>query len=135
MRRKGLKDNIKLGAGGIREVEFIAQAYQLIRGGREPALQVRHLPAALQALADLGAMPGPSIQGLLEAYRFLRRVENLLQEIADAQTQTLPEGERDRQRLVTTLGFADWTSCYSQLERVMALVHKEFRLVIGQSVV
>jgi len=133
VRRKGLKDNIKLGAGGIREVEFIAQAYQLIRGGREPALQVRHLPAALQALAELGAMPGPSIQGLLEAYRFLRRVENLLQEIADAQTQTLPEGERDRLRLITALGFADWASCYAQLERVMALVHKEFRQVIGQT--
>jgi [glutamine synthetase] adenylyltransferase / [glutamine synthetase]-adenylyl-L-tyrosine phosphorylase len=131
VRRKGLKDNIKLGAGGIREVEFIAQVYQLIRGGRERALQIRHLPDVLAELGRSGALPPSSVDGLLASYRFLRRVENILQEIGDQQTQTLPESDRDRLRLVTVLGCADWTSFYRQLQEVMALVRREFVAVIG----
>ena len=89
VRRKGLKDNIKLGAGGIREIEFIAQVYQLIRGGRERALQIRHLPDVLRELGHSGALAPASVEALLRSYRFLRRVENILQEIGDQQTQTL----------------------------------------------
>lgn len=133
VRRKGLKDNIKLGAGGIREVEFIAQVYQLIRGGRERALQIRHLPAVLVELGRSGALAQSSVDGLLESYRFLRRVENILQEIGDQQTQTLPESERDRLRLVTALGYADWSCFYQQLQQVMALVRCEFIAVIGDA--
>ena len=96
VRRKGLRDNIKLGSGGIRELEFIVQVYQLIRGGREPGLQVRHLPDALAALVTLGGLPADAVANLQQAYRFLRRVENVLQEIGDQQTQTLPGNERDR---------------------------------------
>ena len=81
------------GAGGIREVEFIAQALQLIRGGSEPALRVRHLPEALAAIAQCGALEATHCDRLLTAYRFLRRVENILQEIGDQQTQTLPTEE------------------------------------------
>ena len=131
VRRKGLKDNIKLGAGGIREIEFIAQVYQLIRGGRERALQIRHLPDVLRELGRSGDLAPASVEALLRSYRFLRRVENILQEIGDQQTQTLPESERDRLRLVSVLGFADWSSFYDHLTEVMAVVRREFVAVIG----
>ncbi len=133
VRRKGLRDNIKLGAGGIRELEFIVQVYQLIRGGREPGLQVRHLPEALAALGSLGGLPSGTVARLQQAYRFLRRVENVLQEIGDQQTQTLPGNERDRLRLVAALGFADWTAFYQALQQTQTLVHHEFRVVVGES--
>lgn len=132
VRRKGLEGNIKLGAGGIREVEFIAQALQLIRGGREPALRVRHLPEALAAIAQGGALEGSQCERLLTAYRFLRRVENILQEIGDQQTQTLPTEERDRQRLTATLGFTDWDAFMAHLDEEMAAVHQEFVAVVGE---
>ncbi len=132
VRRKGLEGNIKLGAGGIREVEFIAQALQLIRGGREPALRVRHLPEALAAIAQCGALESAHCDRLLTAYRFLRRVENILQEIGDQQTQTLPTEERDRQRLVAALGCADWAAFMTHLDEEMAAVHQEFAAVVGE---
>ncbi|MGL5974291.1 MAG: bifunctional [glutamate--ammonia ligase]-adenylyl-L-tyrosine phosphorylase/[glutamate--ammonia-ligase] adenylyltransferase, partial [Aeromonas sobria] len=132
VRRKGLEGNIKLGAGGIREVEFIAQALQLIRGGREPALRVRHLPEALAAIAQCGALESTHCDRLLTAYRFLRRVENILQEIGDQQTQTLPTEERDRQRLIAALGFTDWGAFMAHLDEEMAAVHQEFAAVVGE---
>lgn len=132
VRRKGLEGNIKLGAGGIREVEFIAQALQLIRGGREPALRVRHLPEALAAIAQSGALDGERCARLLQAYRVLRRVENILQEIGDQQTQTLPTEPRDRQRLIAAMGFADWDSFMAHLDQEMAIVHQEFVAVVGE---
>ncbi|MGL5073213.1 MAG: bifunctional [glutamate--ammonia ligase]-adenylyl-L-tyrosine phosphorylase/[glutamate--ammonia-ligase] adenylyltransferase, partial [Aeromonas salmonicida] len=132
VRRKGLEGNIKLGAGGIREVEFIAQALQLIRGGREPALRVRHLPEALAAIAQCGALEAEHCDRLLVAYRFLRRVENILQEIGDQQTQTLPTEERDRLRLLTALGFTDWGAFMAHLDEEMAAVHQEFAAVVGE---
>ncbi len=132
VRRKGLKGNIKLGAGGIREVEFIAQVYQLIRGGREPSLQIRHLPQVLAEIKHLGAVEPASCDLLLEGYRFLRRLENVLQEIGDQQTQTLPDNERDQLRLVTALGFADWQSFMARLDQVMTAIHREFNSVIGE---
>ncbi|MGY3904623.1 bifunctional [glutamate--ammonia ligase]-adenylyl-L-tyrosine phosphorylase/[glutamate--ammonia-ligase] adenylyltransferase [Aeromonas lusitana] len=132
VRRKGLEGNIKLGAGGIREVEFIAQALQLIRGGREPALRVRHLPEALAAIAQSGALEPERTERLLGAYRFLRRVENILQEIGDQQTQTLPTEERDRQRLIASLGFIDWAAFMAHLDEEMAAVHQEFVAVVGE---
>ncbi|MCH7370252.1 bifunctional [glutamate--ammonia ligase]-adenylyl-L-tyrosine phosphorylase/[glutamate--ammonia-ligase] adenylyltransferase [Aeromonas sp. MR16] len=132
VRRKGLEGNIKLGAGGIREVEFIAQALQLIRGGREPALRVRHLPEALAAIAACGALDGERCARLLGAYRFLRRVENILQEIGDQQTQTLPTEPRDRQRLTASLGFEDWGAFMAHLDEEMSAVHQEFVAVVGE---
>ncbi|MGL5660017.1 MAG: bifunctional [glutamate--ammonia ligase]-adenylyl-L-tyrosine phosphorylase/[glutamate--ammonia-ligase] adenylyltransferase [Aeromonas sp.] len=132
VRRKGLTGNIKLGAGGIREVEFIAQALQLIRGGREPALRVRHLPEALMAIAQCGALEASHCDRLLQAYRFLRRVENILQEIGDQQTQTLPSEEADRQRLIAVLGFANWDAFMAHLEGEMAAVHQQFTAVVGE---
>lgn len=132
VRRKGLEGNIKLGSGGIREVEFIAQALQLIRGGREPALRVRHLPEALAAIAQSGALEPDRSDRLLAAYRFLRRVENILQEIGDQQTQTLPTEQRDRLRLICSLGFDDWDAFMAHLDEEMAAVHQEFVAVVGE---
>lgn len=99
VRRRGLKDNIKLGAGGIREIEFIVQVFQLIRGGREPSLQSRSLLPTLSAIDALHLLPENDAGQLRAAYLFLRRLENLLQSINDEQTQTLPGDELNRARL------------------------------------
>ncbi|WP_373766458.1 bifunctional [glutamate--ammonia ligase]-adenylyl-L-tyrosine phosphorylase/[glutamate--ammonia-ligase] adenylyltransferase [Glaesserella sp.] len=97
--RRGLVDNIKLGAGGIREVEFIVQTFQMMRGGRDKSLQQRSLLAVLPQLAELNLLTRQQIERLKEAYLFLRHVENILQAINDQQTQTLPTDEKDRRRI------------------------------------
>jgi len=132
VRRKGLKDNIKLGRGGIREIEFVAQALQLIRGGRRQELQCRGLQQSLTVLTEIGDLPAARAQTLLESYRFLRRVENILQQIGDKQTQTLPDNELDRCRIVAVMGFACWADFYRALQQVMNDVHQEFNLVVGE---
>ncbi|STO53509.1 bifunctional glutamine-synthetase adenylyltransferase/deadenyltransferase [Canicola haemoglobinophilus] len=98
--RRGLIDNIKLGAGGIREIEFIVQVFQLIRGGREAILQQTSLLNLLPVLERLGLLNAEQKTNLHLAYLFLRRVENILQAINDKQTQTLPSTEKDRERLI-----------------------------------
>ncbi|MCE0557861.1 bifunctional [glutamate--ammonia ligase]-adenylyl-L-tyrosine phosphorylase/[glutamate--ammonia-ligase] adenylyltransferase [Motilimonas sp. E26] len=133
VRRKGLKDNIKLGAGGIREIEFVAQAFQLIRGGREPLLQQKGLRQTLRALITLDVMPEARVNTLLESYDFLRRTENVLQQIDDKQTQTLPDDELDKQRLITALGYKNWEVFYQDLNQVMKQVNQEFDWVVGES--
>ncbi len=132
VRRKGLVDNIKLGAGGIREIEFVAQAFQLIRGGREPQLQLKGLRQTLNALADIEAMPAERVDNLLESYSLLRRVENVLQQIGDKQTQTLPDNELDKLRMIKALDYPDWESFYQQLNSSMAQVREEFNWVVGE---
>lgn len=100
VRRRGLLDNIKLGAGGIREIEFIVQVFQLIRGGREIILQQPSLLHLLPALEKIGLIDTEQSTNLYHAYLFLRRVENILQAIDDKQTQTLPSADIDRERLL-----------------------------------
>ncbi|MFT4269837.1 MAG: bifunctional [glutamate--ammonia ligase]-adenylyl-L-tyrosine phosphorylase/[glutamate--ammonia-ligase] adenylyltransferase [Pantoea sp.] len=131
VRRRGLKDNIKLGAGGIRETEFIVQVFQLIRGGRERSLQLRSLLPTLSAIGELGLLTAQQVGHLREAYLFLRRLENLLQSLNDEQTQTLPENALDRQRLAWGMGMADWTALINQLEWHMAGVRAIFDELIG----
>ena len=131
VRRRGLKDNIKLGAGGIRETEFIVQVFQLIRGGRERSLQLRSLLPTLQAIGELALLTQPQIEHLGTAYLFLRRLENLLQSINDEQTQTLPENPLDRQRLAWAMGVEDWDGLMVQLEQHMAGVRAIFDELIG----
>ncbi|MGB5446719.1 MAG: bifunctional [glutamate--ammonia ligase]-adenylyl-L-tyrosine phosphorylase/[glutamate--ammonia-ligase] adenylyltransferase, partial [Psychromonas sp.] len=132
VRRKGLKDNIKLGKGGIREVEFVAQAFQLIRGGRRPELRCKGLQETLKVLSDMGELPTDRVQNLLDCYQFLRRVENTLQQIADKQTQTLPTNELDKCRLINVMGYPTWQDFYHKLQQVMASVHDEFSWVVGE---
>jgi len=131
VRRRGLKDNIKLGAGGIRETEFIVQVFQLIRGGRERSLQLRAFLPTLQAIDDLHLLPGEQAGQLREAWLFLRRLENLLQSINDEQTQTLPTDELNRARLAWAMGAADWPEMYHRLETHMAAVRAIFDELIG----
>ncbi len=100
VRRKGMADNIKLGAGGIREVEFIAQAFQLIHGGRDLSLQQRPLLKVLATLEGQGYLPPAVVAELREGYEFLRYTEHAIQAIADRQTQMLPEGETDQARVL-----------------------------------
>lgn len=109
VRRRGLTDNIKLGAGGIREIEFIVQVFQLIRGGREVALQQHELLKVLSEIERLELITQTQRQDLQNAYLFLRRVENVLQAIDDKQTQTLPNDALNQARLVAaTAKFTQW---------------------------
>lgn len=133
VRRKGLHDNIKLGAGGIREIEFIAQVFQLIRGGREPSLQVRHLPTALAAIAELGDLPAADAEQLHQSYRLLRRVENFLQAFDDQQTQALPADALNQARLAWLMGHDSWPACYQAIHATMSGVHRQFEGLIGDN--
>ncbi|WP_424410032.1 bifunctional [glutamate--ammonia ligase]-adenylyl-L-tyrosine phosphorylase/[glutamate--ammonia-ligase] adenylyltransferase [Pasteurella sp. PK-2025] len=111
VRRRGLVDNIKLGAGGIREIEFIVQVFQLIRGGREIRLQQHELLNILPEITALEFISPKQQQDLQQAYLFLRRTENILQAIHDQQTQVLPEEEIDRWRLIqATQCFTQWNA-------------------------
>ncbi|QCU72377.1 bifunctional [glutamate--ammonia ligase]-adenylyl-L-tyrosine phosphorylase/[glutamate--ammonia-ligase] adenylyltransferase [Luteimonas yindakuii] len=104
--RKELADDIKRGRGGIREIEFFAQVLQLIHGGRDAALRGRRLQPALQTLAAARHVPAETAQALLEAYRWLRRLENRLQMLRDAQVHALPEDPLDRARIAAGLGLS-----------------------------
>jgi len=131
VRRKQLVNNIKLGAGGIREIEFIVQVFQLIRGGRVKALQQRRLLTVLPELVIAGEISDESKVVLENAYCFLRRVENILQALADKQTQTLPNIELDKTRLLYILDFDTWEDFIQVLEAHMNGVHKKFEQLIG----
>ncbi|MFK8330406.1 bifunctional [glutamate--ammonia ligase]-adenylyl-L-tyrosine phosphorylase/[glutamate--ammonia-ligase] adenylyltransferase [Pseudomonas sp. BJa5] len=131
VRRKGMADNIKLGAGGIREVEFIAQAFQLIHGGRDLSLQQRPLLKVLATLEGQGFLPPAVVAELREGYEFLRYTEHAIQAIADRQTQMLPDDERDRARIAFMLGFADWPAFHAQLMHWRGRIDWHFRQVIA----
>jgi glutamate-ammonia-ligase adenylyltransferase len=131
VRRKGMADNIKLGSGGIREVEFIAQAFQLIHGGRDLSLQQRPLLKVLSTLEGQGYLPAAVISELREGYEFLRYTEHAIQAIADRQTQMLPDGEADQARIAFMLGFDDWASFHERLMYWRGRVAWHFRQVIA----
>ncbi|WP_462171828.1 bifunctional [glutamate--ammonia ligase]-adenylyl-L-tyrosine phosphorylase/[glutamate--ammonia-ligase] adenylyltransferase [Pseudoalteromonas xiamenensis] len=131
VRRKGLVNNIKLGGGGIREVEFIVQALQMIRGGREKALQVQSLLVAMNELERLDIIPSQVAAQLRTSYLHLRRIEQFLQAFDDKQTQTLPDNELDKARLVALLDVNDWNEVLVFIEQTMAIVREEFKQVIG----
>lgn len=132
VRRKQLSNNIKLGAGGIREVEFIVQVFQLIRGGRTPALQERNLLTVLPRLVEHQALNKESMQVLKNAYCFLRRVENIIQALDDKQTQTLPSTGLDQARLISVLKIETWSEFIDVLNQHMQAVHDEFDILIGE---
>lgn len=131
VRRRGLKNNIKLGAGGIREIEFIVQVFQLIRGGRVIGLQTRSLLTALQVIEQESLLDTNEVAQLRNNYLFLRRCENLLQAINDEQTQTLPEEELDQIRLATNMGFTNWSEFIEQLTVRMQQNRLIFNALIG----
>ena len=124
-------DDLKLGCGGIREIEFIVQSYQLIRGGREPQLQTNRLWQAMQALVELGIMEKSGADTLHSAYEFLRRTEHRLQMIDDQQTHQLPKDDLHRLRLATAMGYSNWTSFHTQLCAHTEAVHGCFQMVFA----
>lgn len=132
VRRKGLVDNIKLGAGGIREIEFVVQALQLIRGGRLPQLQTSSIANAFTALAQTQVLAEATVACLRQHYYQLRQIEHYLQEIADKQTQTLPDDALNRARLCALLPATDWSALQAQLAVVYREVRQQFRLVVGE---
>jgi glutamate-ammonia-ligase adenylyltransferase len=127
--RKDLRDNIKLGSGGIREIEFITQVFQLVRGGRVAGLRTPSLLAALPLLADNGQLTSAAVANLLAAYRYLRTVENRLQALEDQQTHDLPGDEERRARLALALRARDWATVVSDVELYRRAVEAEFSRV------
>ncbi|GIU51408.1 MULTISPECIES: bifunctional [glutamate--ammonia ligase]-adenylyl-L-tyrosine phosphorylase/[glutamate--ammonia-ligase] adenylyltransferase [Shewanella] len=131
VRRRQLTDNIKLGAGGIREVEFVVQSFQLIRGGREPSLRQQSLFGAIDTLYNLGQLEYLAVDELKHSYILLRRVENLLQAIDDKQTQTLPDNSADWQRLCIAMGIENEEELRANISNAMARIHSHFKETVG----
>jgi [glutamine synthetase] adenylyltransferase / [glutamine synthetase]-adenylyl-L-tyrosine phosphorylase len=128
--RRELADHIKLGPGGIREIEFIVQAFQLIRGGRDKRLQTQSLFAALSFLESGRLLPATVTEDLRSAYVFLRRLENRLQMLADTQEHRLPGDALARERVARAMGEADWPSLVRELDRHRSHVSRHFRLFV-----
>ena len=130
--RNESRTNVKLGRGGIREIEFLIQLPQLLFGGRRPELQERNSLRALARLRDAGLLDAGSEALLRDTYGYLRRVEHLLQMEQGSQTHTLPRGEEARRRLARYGGHADWEAFYAdylaRTEAVHTLFAKTFRM-------
>ena len=130
--RRDLRDNVKLGPGGIREIEFVVQVFQLIRGGSDPRLQSRELLNVLPLLEGAKLLDRAAIEDLAGAYRYLRRVENRLQEWNDEQTHALPETPDARLRLAVAMGHAEWSTFERELAGHRSRVSARFdELVLG----
>ncbi len=126
VRRRELQDDIKLGPGGIREIEFFGQVFQLIRGGVSRRLQARPIQTILHRLTKEGIIEGSVRNELQAAYIFLRLTENRLQAFGDAQTHKLPPDESGRQRLAAAMGFDDYDGFAQALKHHMSVVRGHF---------
>jgi [glutamine synthetase] adenylyltransferase / [glutamine synthetase]-adenylyl-L-tyrosine phosphorylase len=124
--------NVKLGRGGIREIEFFVQTQQLIAGGRMPALRLRETEAMLRALADTGWIDRSTADELIEAYWFLRDVEHRIQMVHDEQTHLLPETEAELKRTACMLGFEDTASFATQFSNVLRTVERRYAQLFEQ---
>lgn len=133
LRRKDRMENIKLGPGGIREIEFIGQAFQLIRGGNDKALQIRPILDVLQLLGERKLLAQEDADQLKQSYRFLRRVENHIQQYQDQQTHDLPKDPLVQQILAYSLDYPDWVSFKQDLDKVRTQVHGVFDQVFSLS--
>jgi glutamate-ammonia-ligase adenylyltransferase len=129
--KKDKADNVKLGPGGIREIEFIAQVFQLIRGGREPALQIKPTLQVLRLLAGNGVLAAEAVAELAAAYDFLRRVEHRLQYLDDAQTHMLPTSEEDRAIVARAMGYGSFDGLLAELDDHRANVARHFEAVFA----
>ncbi|OYZ70378.1 MAG: bifunctional glutamine synthetase adenylyltransferase/deadenyltransferase, partial [Methylophilaceae bacterium 17-43-7] len=124
--QRGLEDNIKLGRGGIREVEFVAQVFQLIRGGQDTDLQIKPTLKVLELLAQKRMLPQETVQQLTDGYIFLRNVEHRLMYIDDQQTQDLPKSDASKQRLVDMMNLQTWGEFLAQLNHHRAIIQAHF---------
>lgn len=129
MKRRGLDSCVKLGIGGIREIEFIGQSFQLVRGGREASLQQRGILAVLSSLGELKLLDAEEVEFLPRAYDFLRRLENRLQMMADQQTHALPTEELAQQRIAYAMGHDSWAGLCAEMQPLRERVHAVFREV------
>jgi glutamate-ammonia-ligase adenylyltransferase len=132
--RREMFDNIKLGPGGIREIEFVAQVFQLIRGGRDTALQIRPTLKVLALLAERSELTEEAVRQLTSAYVFLRNLEHRLQYLQDAQTQMLPSDDENRARIAKAMGFADWKDFLATLQPHRDNVERHFNAVFSMNV-
>ena len=130
--RRNIEDDIKLGAGGSREVEFIVQVFQLIYGGSKLELQDRQCLVSLHHLGEVGLLDTQAVIELEDAYLFLRRVEHAIQALNDQQTQSLPTEPELRQRIVDTLAFSDWEAFLETLNAKRAKVIHQFEHLIKE---
>lgn len=131
VQRKGMNLDVKLGEGGIREVEFVVQVFQLIRGGRDVRLRKRKVPVLLPFLEQENYLPPGAGSALLEAYIFLRNTEHAIQGYQDKQTQSLPIDPIGQLRLAWVMGFDNWDSFFETLSRYRQCVNAEFKAVIA----
>lgn len=129
---EGLEYNIKLGRGGIREAEFFVQVYQLLRGGRIEQLQQPPLLQALQVMVRFHLLAAAEASALVDAYSFLRVVENRLQILNDQQVHDLPENPFTRHRLIISLAIGDWASFEQKLAAHRMLVHRLYRDLVEE---
>ncbi len=129
VQKREMADNVKLGPGGIREIEFIVQSLQLVRGGSRPELQQRELLQVLPKLVGPHGLQQSAASALADAYRFLRRLENFIQAIRDRQTHDLPTDEADRARLSLAMGYSRWSDLLADLDKVRTGVSQHFNSV------
>jgi len=130
VRRKELQNNVKLGRGGIREIEFIVQTLQLVRGGSVAELRERELMPALAKLVQPGGLPADVSEDLREAYIFLRQFENRTQAINDRQTHDIPGDDVNRARLTVAMGYPDWDTLSEALAEQRHLVSNNFHDIV-----
>ncbi|WP_456404081.1 bifunctional [glutamate--ammonia ligase]-adenylyl-L-tyrosine phosphorylase/[glutamate--ammonia-ligase] adenylyltransferase [Thiolapillus sp.] len=126
MHHRGMDANIKLGQGGIREIEFIGQVFQLVYGGRDADLQIRPILPVLQRLQQKGLMQEAAVSSLARAYEFLRLTENRLQAWKDEQTHLLPADEMGRRRVAQSMGFPSWDEFLQVLNAHRQQVEEQF---------
>ena len=126
--------NVKLGRGGIREIEFLAQVFQLIRGGRDPALRERSTRKTLRLLAERELLPSDTVERLLAAYTFLRNLEHRLQYLEDAQTHTLPASNEDRLAVAQMMGLPDEATLLARLDEQRVFVAAQFDAIFADKV-
>jgi len=130
--RRELAGNVKLGPGGIREIEFVAQALQLIRGGRDAELTAKPTLKVLALLSRKNLLPEQAARELSAAYAFLRKVEHRLQYLDDAQRHDLPEEGEDCELLAGMCGFASWAAFCSELQGHRDAVTRHFQAVFAE---
>ncbi|MBU4388713.1 MAG: bifunctional [glutamate--ammonia ligase]-adenylyl-L-tyrosine phosphorylase/[glutamate--ammonia-ligase] adenylyltransferase [Proteobacteria bacterium] len=128
---KGMEKDVKVGPGGIREIEFFGQIFQLIRGGVVPVLQERSILNVLKILAERRYIPQDVYNDLTEAYKFLRNTEHRLQEFSDQQTHKIPSDPVGKARLAASMGFDKWEFFALELKRYMESVHYHFNKLLA----
>jgi [glutamine synthetase] adenylyltransferase / [glutamine synthetase]-adenylyl-L-tyrosine phosphorylase len=131
--RRDMQDNIKLGPGGIREVEFIAQLFQLVRGGRDNALRTVNTLQVLPLIAERNLLPAAAVTELMAAYAYLRNLEHRLQYLDDKQTQALPTLSEDQTLIAAAMNAADYPAMLRELDAHRAAVTRHFEGIFADA--